>query len=285
MAREDQGTSDAADIAFASAMRAALQSVTAATTIAATPAADRLLERLVRTAVAVIPCPVGSLLLIDHAAGVLTFAVAVGQTAPAVADLTVPLGRGIAGLVAVSGQPLAIANARQDPRHARDIAAQTGYLPSTILAVPVVVDGSVVGVLELLDRQGGATFSLADMELAGHFAALCAIALEQRRAETLQADLIGRALATLGGLPDAARRTLATQAEGMTTRVMADPATRRVRELAAQVATIAARGEAEQQSCAGILAAFAGYLAAHPEPGTGMASFAYRGASPGDGGE
>ncbi len=267
-------SSDDGDLAFAAALRQALaQAVTVTATAPVTPP-DQLLERLVRTAAAAIPSPAAALLLVDPVARVLTFDVVIGQAAARVADLAVPLGRGIAGLVAVSGQPLAIANARDDPRHARDIAEQSGYLPTTILAVPVTAaDGSVAGVLELLDRQGTPTFSLGDMELLGRFAELCALALEQRRTDALHADLIGRALITLGGLSPEARRALSNRVETLADRVAADPAARRARELAERLAVIAARGEAEQRACEGIVAVFAAYIAARPEPGAGMEAY------------
>ncbi len=260
------------DLAVVAALRAALIQASLVPSFAAS-AADDLLDGLVRTATVAIPSPAGSLLLVDREANALTFAVAVGQSASRLEGVSVPLGRGIAGLVAVSGQPLAIANAQQDPRHARDIAEQSGYLPNTILAVPVVADGEVIGVLELLDRQGAPSYSLADMDLLGHFATLCASALIQRRADTLQATIIGQALHALTGLPDEAATTLSERTQAFANRVAADPAAQRARTLAGQVAAIAARGDAEQRACEGILAIFAEYIAARPEPGTGLAGF------------
>jgi GAF domain-containing protein len=264
---------DGDDLTFVAALRAALSRAAIIPTLAATPA-DHLLERLVRAATTAIPAPAGSLLLVDPVARVLTFDVVIGQTADKLVDLTLPLGRGIAGLVAASGQPLAIANAQQDPRHARDIAEQSGYLPSTILAVPVTdAEGAVIGVLELLDRQGGDGFSLADMELLGQFAELCALAIAQRRTEAIQAELIGRVLTALSGIPPDPASSLSARLETFAARVAADPAAGRARALAEQVAAIAARGDAEQRACEGVLAVFANYLAEHPEPGTGFDAY------------
>ncbi len=271
----DQGPDPASitsdDLALVAALRDALIQASLAPSFA-TSAADDLLDGLVRAATVAIPSPAGSLLLVDREANALTFAVVIGQTASRLAGVSLPLGRGIAGLVAASGQPLAISNAQQDPRHARDIAEQAGYLPNTILAVPVMADGEVIGVLELLDRQGAPTYGLADMELLGQFAALCAGALVQRRAETLQAAIIGRALQALGGLPEDAATALAARAQAFAERVAADPAAQRARRLATQVSAIAARGDAEQRACEGILAIFADYIAAHPEPGASLAA-------------
>ena len=255
----------AADARFLAELRSALAAARAVG--AMTPAAplDELLDRIVRAAARAVPSPEGALFLVDRERGVLTFDVVIGRTADAVRDLTVPLGHGIAGLVAVGGQALAVANAQEDPRHAKDIAATSGYLPTTILAVPVTdPDGTVVGVLELLDRQGQPTYDLADMDTLGGFAEQIAIVLEQRRAAASLTVLIGRSLAAVGGLPPAVERGIAERASALAASVEQDPAASRTLELAELVATVAQRGPAAQQACLDVLRAFAGYLEATP---------------------
>jgi GAF domain-containing protein len=63
-----------------------------------------------------------------------------------------PISRGIAGWVAMSGEPIRIANVVSDSRFARDVAESTDYVPSDLVAAPVVDDhGETLGVLEVLD--------------------------------------------------------------------------------------------------------------------------------------
>ena len=240
------GESDA-DLRFFIRAAGALATALATNALAGPTPPDRHLDAIVRTAARAIPSPEGALFLIDRERQVLTFDVVIGQTAAKVKDLTVPLGHGIAGLVAVSGQPLAVANAQNDPRHAKDIAAQSGYFPSTILATPVVApDGMIVGVLELLDRQGQPAYDLEDMELLALFAEQAAMTLEHKRAYSSHAALIGGALAGLAGLPPAVERQIEERAAGFAASVEQDPAARRALELATLAAGIAARGEAAQ---------------------------------------
>lgn len=263
-----------AESRFVAGLRAALSTATAAQLIQTTSQPDLLLELIVRTAARAIPSPEGALFLVDQERQVLTFDVVIGSTAANVQDLPVPLGHGIAGLVAVSSQALAVANAQDDPRHARDVAEKAGYLPTTILAVPVVTpDGVTVGVLELLDRQGQPSFSLADMELLGAFAEQLALVIDLRRSQSSLGALVGRSLAMLGGVSPAIERTIADHAAGFAARIDADPVSRRTVELAGLVAAIASRGAAEYDACTGALEAFAGYLRATPTPGMGMEMF------------
>ncbi|MGH3361019.1 MAG: GAF domain-containing protein, partial [Nocardioides sp.] len=84
----------------------------------------------------------------------LTFAAADGKGAEAIVGVTLPLTRGIAGWVALTGQPIAVADVAKDKRFAEDVAESTAYVPTSILAAPLVsVDGEVLGVLEVLDPQ------------------------------------------------------------------------------------------------------------------------------------
>ena len=82
----------------------------------------------------------------------LRFVAADGAGAAAILGVTLPISRGIAGWVAMSGEPVRIANVASDSRFARDVAESTDYVPSDLLAAPVVDDaGETVGVLEVLD--------------------------------------------------------------------------------------------------------------------------------------
>jgi GAF domain-containing protein len=101
----------------------------------------------------------------------------------------IPSGTGIAGWVAASGQPLVVEDVANDPRFARDQAERTGYVPKGLMAVPLLRDDRVLGVLNVLDRPERRRFSVAEMDLLGMFANQAAVALDlllqARRIEAL----------------------------------------------------------------------------------------------------
>jgi hypothetical protein len=66
--------------------------------------------------------------------------------------MRIPAGQGIAGWVLASGQPIELSDVTHDPRFARDVAERTGYVPRSILAMPVEGSQQTLGVLEVLDR-------------------------------------------------------------------------------------------------------------------------------------
>jgi len=82
----------------------------------------------------------------------LRFAAADGVGAAEVIGVEVPVGRGLVGWAAMSGQPVAVRDVRTDARFARDIAESTGYVPTAVFAAPFFDQGGeVLGVLEILD--------------------------------------------------------------------------------------------------------------------------------------
>ena len=79
---------------------------------------------------------------------------------------------GIAGAAVASGEGVAVADCRSDPRFAARIAQGTGYVPHTMLVVPLERDGAAIGALSVLDRRDGGPYGPADLERAALFADL-----------------------------------------------------------------------------------------------------------------
>jgi GAF domain-containing protein len=105
----------------------------------------------------------------------------------------------VVGYVYSSGQPLAIGEATVDPRFRRDAAEQTGYVPRSLLAVPLADAAGTIGVLEVLDRRDGAPFDLADLEAASVFARQATVAIRSTRLERDVAGLLRAALLAIAG--------------------------------------------------------------------------------------
>ena len=169
------------DAGLASEIRDLLVS-TAATGVMVSSSTHRdALYHVVETAASVLEAKAGALFLVDEASGELIFEVAIGGKAEEVKQFRLPMGHGFAGWCAATGQPIAVADAEQDQRFAREIAEAVYYVPKTVLCVPFVLDYRVLGVLELLDKAGGAPFTTRDMEILGLFASLAARTIDESR--------------------------------------------------------------------------------------------------------
>ncbi|MCW8871749.1 MAG: GAF domain-containing protein, partial [Xanthomonadales bacterium] len=80
-------------------------------------------------------------------------------------EIRFPVGTGIAGAVAQSGDAIRIDDAYADPRFNRDVDRQTGYRTRSIISLPVKNrDGKVFAVAQLLNRRDGKPFDALDEE-------------------------------------------------------------------------------------------------------------------------
>jgi len=252
-----------ADNRFADELRRSLVVAGAAGAIATPVAYTQLLRLLLETAAHVINSATASISLVDEERGELVIQYAVGPGAQQAEGLRFPLGHGVAGLVAATSQPMAISNASTDPRHAAEIAEQTGYRPNTILCVPLLHEERVLGVLQLLDKAGGRSFTTTDIETLGLFGAQAAIVVEQSRTSTSLSALIGQLLSAPGGA--GGQIGVSDAAHAFAAAVEADSAYHATLELAQLVQRIASQGEQERQLCASLLQSFATYFAARPQ--------------------
>jgi GAF domain-containing protein len=250
---------------FAEELKDALTVAAAVGSIASPVEHSRLLEMIVETAAAVIPSRSAALFLIDEEAEELIFEVALGPEAEQVRGFRIPLGHGIAGLVAASGQPMAVSDAGSDPRQAADIAQSVGYAPGTILCVPLFYDEEVKGVLELLDREGAPTYGAQDIAALGLFANQAAVAIEQSRAQGSVTALLKEALRSAEPAEDYRTRGLGERSEDFAAGMEEDPSHRRALALARLVGEISRKGEQESAACQKILQGFADYLRSRPE--------------------
>jgi GAF domain-containing protein len=145
-----------------------------------------------------------SIALLDAGEDNLVFTVASGRGAESVIGLTVPVGVGIAGWVVSSGQAIEIADVTRDPRFARDVAEQTGYVPNSILAAPLETENRVLGVVEVLDRESVRPGSDRDLVTLAFFARHAALAIESARLFSDMGRLLLTALAAASPTSDLA---------------------------------------------------------------------------------
>ncbi len=156
----------------------------------------RLLQSIVDATARLFDAEAASIALFEQNPDRLEFRVAAGEQGAGAVGLTVPPTQGIAGFVYSTGQALSLSDVANDPRFNRDAAEQTGYVPRSIAAAPLLDEQGTVGVLQVLDKRGSPTFSLRDMELLGVFAAQATVAIGaarvQRDTERLLRSVFGQ---------------------------------------------------------------------------------------------
>ncbi len=169
-----------------------LRAAVAAGVFGADDAFRALLQATVETARAIFHAKASSVFLLDETTDELVFEAVAGEGAGTLIGKRFPSSTGVAGWVLVTRQPLVVDDLTKDTRFSRDAAESTGYVPRGIMAVPLLVDDTALGVLSVLDRPVDVPFTLAEMDVLGLFGNQAAIALDLlRRARRAQAALGG----------------------------------------------------------------------------------------------
>jgi GAF domain-containing protein len=217
---------------------------------------DALLASIVEAAARIFGAAAASIMLVDEAEGMLEFKVAHGASNRNLVGTRMPLNQGIAGYVAMSGQPIAISDVAQDTRFNQDFAKSTGYVPRSILAAPLLAGERVIGVMEVLDKINAPSFGMQDMELLGLFARQAALAIEQAQTlenldEALILGLKQLAAANAEPLSDSLLAALQSKPEPDTQKDLI--------KLAELLNEFSRMGEAERVTVLKILTAFAEY--------------------------
>jgi phosphoserine phosphatase RsbU/P len=116
-----------------------------------------------------------AVLLLDENSRDLSFRFAIGHRSEVVQNWRIPLGQGIIGTAAATGRPVRVADVHSDPRYLNALDAVQSEL-----AVPLVLQGRVVGVLDIESSQRD-YFTRDQQNILAMLATRIAIAIENAR--------------------------------------------------------------------------------------------------------
>lgn len=136
-----------------------------------------LLTSIVTVTRSIFGAMASSVFLIDRETDELVFEAVSGEGEGLLVGTRFPANRGIAGWVVATGQAMAATDLTVNPVFARDLAESTGYVPDSIMAVPVVHRLDTLGVLQVLDPHPQSRSSIADLDLLSMIANQAALSL------------------------------------------------------------------------------------------------------------
>ncbi len=160
---------------------------------------DGLLDVLLEESQAVAHAEASSLLLYDPALSELYFHIAKGERGDQQAlkeGLRLKLGEGVAGIAAETRASLNVAEAHTDPRVYHTADHLSNFDTRSLLAVPLLDDSELLGVLELVNKAGGGSFSDFDQRVMEIFSSEAASAIG--RARLISENLRSERLAAVG---------------------------------------------------------------------------------------
>lgn len=152
--------------------------INAAKTVNSTLDLDRLLTLIVEAALSIVDATGGTLYLLDEEHHELWSKVLKGLE---LVEIRLPMGKGIAGYVAATGDVISIADAYLDSRFNPEIDSRTGFRTKSILCVPMRnKDNKTIGVLQLINKTSG-QFNEDDVSFIEALSVHASIAIENAR--------------------------------------------------------------------------------------------------------
>ena len=139
---------------------------------------DDLLDTVLHKAEEVMDAEASSVFRIDENANELYFITARGLKGKEAKEIRVPMGKGIVGWVAKHGKPLLVADVRKDPRWFKGVDKKTKFVTRSIIAVPLISRGKIIGVAEVLNKRQNQHFNKIDLEMFQSLSNQIAIAIE-----------------------------------------------------------------------------------------------------------
>ena len=143
------------------------------------------LTAVLRKANEFVPSAAGSILLDnptvkwhDRREGSLTFIAAFGSRSAELVGRSIPAAAGIAGHVYLSGTTYTCQDATTDGLFYSQVDHDIQYTTRSLIAIPVRIEDSVCGVLELLNRENADGYSESDRNLLEIFAGYIAISIQ-----------------------------------------------------------------------------------------------------------
>jgi diguanylate cyclase (GGDEF)-like protein len=122
-----------------------------------------------------------TLFLLDPATQELHFELVVGLDKGALDKIRIKLGEGIAGTVAATGEPILVPDVSADPRFSDKVDEITGFTTHSIICLPLRIQDSVIGVVEIVNPENPVLFERRSMMVLTIVADYLAIALGNAR--------------------------------------------------------------------------------------------------------
>ena len=160
---------------------------------------DQLLTFNLETALRLIQCDRGTLYLVDEVKNELWSKV---LKASEIIEIRLPLGKGIAGNVAITGEIYNNSDVYSDEKFDRLVDQKTGYKTKSMLCVPVKDrSGKIIGVFQLLNKVNG-VFSTQDEQFVQALSTHVAIAITnaqvtQQMVQSERLAAVGKMAATI----------------------------------------------------------------------------------------
>jgi putative methionine-R-sulfoxide reductase with GAF domain len=173
---------------------------------------DALLLAMAQATAQLLTADRATIFVVDQERNELWSRVALGA-----GEIRFPVGRGIAGSVASTGETINIADAYTDPRFNPEPDRLSGYRTKSLLTFPMKGnEGRVIGVFQVVNKRSGRPFTQTDEETLSSLGASAAVAIENAQLIAEQKRLWQSLIETLAVTVDARDQQTAGHSQRVT---------------------------------------------------------------------
>jgi transcriptional regulator with GAF, ATPase, and Fis domain len=238
---------------FADNVRKVIESIDVSDSL--TTPLKRAIDELLEFAAKTVGSAEASVLIRDGSEGGLKFLTAISHVKEELLKLHIPAGKGIAGLVFSSGQPMAVSDVSTEGSFWSGADKKTGFKTFTLLATPLRSGNEIVGVLEFVNRAGDPPyppFTPEEMDHAAFFAEDLARLVDATEIAELVESIFDRSLKTVISGQEG-RKESAQELREWINSIVAAPEHRDMGMLWISLREIFGKGDAERELCRDLL--------------------------------
>ena len=124
-----------------------------------------MIRKILEVALEAVGSENGSVLLYDQADQELVFVAVIGVRSQELLDYRIPIDQGIAGWVARNRSAALVSDVRNDQRWLSAVDQSVGFHTRSVLAVPLIIEDRLLGVVEVVNSRKEDAFSDQDLQL------------------------------------------------------------------------------------------------------------------------
>ncbi|HUU27246.1 MAG TPA: GAF domain-containing SpoIIE family protein phosphatase [archaeon] len=126
---------------------------------------DELIRRVLEISQQVMNSEASNVMLLDEEQGILECRVALGKVGKRLEQsFTLQVGQGIAGWVAKHQKAVVVPDVTKDQRFYSGTDQETGFVSKSIICAPLISQGKLLGVAEVVNRLDGKSFTGEDLK-------------------------------------------------------------------------------------------------------------------------
>ena len=258
--------------AFVTQLREAVRAIDVSNSL--TVPLKQAIETLLKMAADSVGSHEASVLVRDGNEGGLKFLTAISDVKEKLLKIRIPPGKGIAGLVFATGQPMAVADVSSEGSFWSEADAKTGFKTVTVLATPLRTGVEMVGVLEFVNRHGDPPyppFTPEEMDRAAVFADAIARIIDALELAELVESLFDRTIKS--SLAERVGGDFDSDLREWVKNTSAAPQHRDLMLLWISLREIVGRGDAERELCRSLLESLARFTEKQAAGGASYSGF------------